>query len=243
MSPERGSRVAIYIRVSTGKQADTGHSLDGQRARLLEYAAAQGYVIVETIVDEGRSAGTLNRPGIVRLTELANAKAIDAVLATKGDRIFRSLRDQLNMTADLASRGVSIVLSDEDFDTTTPAGEMVMQVRGAAAQYERTLAGTRTREGMAAARAKGVRLGRPPLGYRADPDRKGALVAVEGADEYDARRAELRDRIAVIRAEGGDRPTSWRRVAERLNADRVPTITGKVGTWDHKRAKAASAEA
>lgn len=239
MSPERGSRVALYIRVSTGKQADTGHSLDGQRARLLEYAAANGYVVVDTIVDEGRSAGTLNRPGIARITELAAAKAIDAVLATKGDRIFRSLRDQLNMTADLASRGVSIALSDEDFDTTTPAGEMVMQVRGAAAQYERKLAGARTREGMAAAKAKGVRLGRPPLGYRADPDRKGGLIATDEAEAFDQRRRELRERIAAIRTEGA----SWRRVAERLNADAVPSLKGKVGKWDHKRAKAASAEA
>lgn len=255
MSPNAGDRVALYVRVSTGKQAKAGHSLDDQLARLQEHAERMGYRVVATLVDGGESAGSLDRPGIEQLRQLAAARGIDAVLITKADRLTRDLQDFLNLASELSAKRVAIAAVDGSLDASTPMGRAMSQMQGVFAELERELAKVRTREGMARARAKGVRLGRPPLGYRADPTHKGGLVVDDrrgrieqfdadrkSADEYDAWRSKMRERIASMRAEGGDRPLSWRKVADRLNAERVPTITGKVGTWDHKRAKAAGCE-
>jgi len=93
------------------------------------------------------------------------AGTVDAVVATKGDRVARSLRDLLNLITDLEAAGVGLVLADEDLDTSTAAGELMLQVRAAVSQYEVALVRQRTREAMAAARERGVRFGRPPLGY------------------------------------------------------------------------------
>lgn len=242
MSPNHGTRVVLYIRVSTDKQAESGHSLDGQRARLMAYAEDHGLVVVDVVTDEGLSAGSLNRPGLQRAMELIRTRDATLILATKGDRLFRSVRDQVNVIADLEKAGGKIALTDEEFDTSTADGELLVNVRASVAQYERKLAGRRTREGMAAARAKGVRLGRPPVGYTVDPDKRGVLVPVSGdpvAAASVARREAAIERATQLRADG----MSWRKVAEQFNAEGVPTVTGKVGKWEGKRvAKLAAAD-
>jgi site-specific DNA recombinase len=235
MSPDRGARVALYIRVSTGKQVKDGHSLEEQRGRLINHASAMGYRVVEVLVDGGESAGSLDRPGIERLRGLAAAREIDAVLVTKADRLARDLQDFLNLASELAGHRVAIGAADGSIYASTPMGRAMTQMQGVFAELERELAKVRTREGMAAARAKGVRLGRPPLGYVSDPARKGGLLPTGDADRFDAARADIRSRIAIAQETGA---RSWRQVADRLNAESVPTLTGKIGTWDGKRAKA-----
>lgn len=220
MSPHSDSRALLYIRVSTDKQAEHGHSLDAQRTKLLAYAARCSLRVVDVVIDGGESAGTLQRPGLQRALAMVSAGEVDLLVATKGDRVFRSVRDQLNVLEHIRAAGADFALADdgEDFDTTTPAGELLMTMRAAVAQYERKLAGQRTAEGMAAAKEKGVRLGRPPVAYTTID---GCLVPIEG----DPRLAAARRAWSMV--EGG---ASLASVAQVLQAEGVPTPTGR-GRW------------
>lgn len=215
MSAMRGARVALYLRVGTAKQAVDGHGLDAQEHRLVEYADGRGLSTVEIVVDEGVSGKSLERRGVRRLLELADAGAIDAVVVTKADRISRSLRDLLNLGAELEARGVSLVTADEQVDTSTPLGKAMAQMRGVFAELERGMAAARTREGMAAAKAKGIRLGRPPVGWsivdgEMVPNDRYAVV--KRAHDMKAQGAHLVD------------------IADALNKDGVPTGSGR-GGW------------
>jgi site-specific DNA recombinase len=94
------TRVAIYSRVSTKEQSE-GYSIADQVRELTRYAESNGYQIVQTLTDEGYSATDLNRPGLLRALELAQAGKIDTILATKRDRFFRSRFHRLLFEQDL----------------------------------------------------------------------------------------------------------------------------------------------
>lgn len=236
LSPNTGDRVALYIRVSTDKQAEHGHSIEGQEAELRAYAARYGLVVVAVLLDAASGSNILDRPAFQEALELAATKGVEAILATKVDRVARDTRDLLNVEHALRVSGIGLMLSDIEVDTTTSTGRAMFQMQGVFAELERAEARKRTSAGMAAAKAKGIRLGRPPLGYVADPTRKGGILPTADAPLYDARREAIRAAIADAQAEG---VTSWPKIAEHLNTRGVPTVTGKIGSWDHKRAKAA----
>lgn len=165
MNLPRGSRVALYVRVSTSKQVEHGHSLDDQRERLTAYANERGMEVAAVIVDEGESGSTMQRPGMAAMLGMVDEGSIDCIVTSKADRISRSLRDLLNLTARLDERGVGLLTIDEQVDTSSPLGKAMAQMRGVFAELERELIRSRTRAGMQAAKAKGVRLGRPCVGW------------------------------------------------------------------------------
>lgn len=86
----------------------------------------------------------------------------DTLVVVRIDRMGRSLVDLIRTIDTLGARGVEFRSLTEGIDTTTPGGRMVFQVSGAFAEYERSLIRARTREGLAATRARGTRIGRPP---------------------------------------------------------------------------------
>lgn len=81
-------------------------------------------------------------------------------MAVKLDRIGRSIRNLIEVVNDLASRGVDIVILDQAIDTTTAAGKFMFHVMAAVAEFERDLIRERTRDGLAATRARGRKGGR-----------------------------------------------------------------------------------
>lgn len=159
-------RAVLYLRVSTDKQVSDGHGLDAQRVRLREFAKQRSLDVIDVIADKGVGGTTLEREGLRRVMDMVAAQRLDAVVVTKADRISRNVRDLLNLSAELERHGVALVTADEQFDTTTPLGKAMSAMRAVFAQLERDMAAARTRDGMAAAKAKGVRLGRPPVGWR-----------------------------------------------------------------------------
>lgn len=78
------------------------------------------------------------------------------------DRAWRSAKDALNELDRLRARGIDFLIANLDIDTTTPHGRLVYTIMGALAEFERATLSRRTKEGLAAARARGKRLGRPP---------------------------------------------------------------------------------
>ncbi|WP_053622520.1 recombinase family protein (plasmid) [Methylobacterium fujisawaense] len=149
-----------YARVSTGDQ-----DVAGQRLRL-EHAGA---IRVFTDVRSGKS---MERPGLTEL--LAYARKGDTLAVVRLDRLGRSLAELLSSVSLLKQRGIALLSLEEKIDTGSAAGELVFHVFGAIAHFERRLIAERTKDGIAAARAKGRRPGRQPI----DPDKVGAALTL-----------------------------------------------------------------
>ena len=147
-----------YARVSTGDQ-----DVAGQTMRLTEAGAIK-------VFSDIRSGKTMERPGLEAL--LAYARKGDTLSVVRLDRLGRSLGELLTTVAMLKERGIALLSLEERIDTNSAAGELVFHVLGAIAHFERRLIAERTRDGIAAARARGKRPGRHPL----DPEKIAAAL-------------------------------------------------------------------
>lgn len=138
-----------YARVSTEEQ-----HLDLQYDAL---RAAGCEVIYE---DRGISGAVAARPGLRRAMRALQPG--DVLVVWRLDRLGRSLQNLIETMGRLQARGVGFRSVQEQIDTTSPAGRFYLHMLAALAEFERELIRDRTKAGMAAARARGVRLGRPP---------------------------------------------------------------------------------
>lgn len=154
-------RAALYLRVSTGDQ-----TTENQRLALEAVADQRGWTITDVYDDAGISGskGRGQRPGLDRMLRGATRGRFDVVLTWSLDRLGRSLADLMDTLRELEGVGVDLVLHQQAIDTTTPAGRMFFQVTGAFAEFEREMIRSRVNAGLARAKAKGVRLGRPKIG-------------------------------------------------------------------------------
>jgi DNA invertase Pin-like site-specific DNA recombinase len=103
----------------------------------------------------------MDRPGLTEL--LAFARKGDTLAVVRLDRLGRSLTELISIVEQLKARGISLLSLEEKIDTSSAAGELIFHVFGAIAHFERRLIAERTKDGIAAARAKGKRPGRQPL--------------------------------------------------------------------------------
>jgi DNA invertase Pin-like site-specific DNA recombinase len=110
--------------------------------------------------DEGITGSTTKRPGLKRC--LKSLEEGDRLTVWKLDRLARSLRDLVVMIEDFNQRGIEFRSLTEEINTTTPGGKLVFHIFAALAEFERGLIIERTREGMKAAKARGIRAGRKP---------------------------------------------------------------------------------
>jgi DNA invertase Pin-like site-specific DNA recombinase len=176
-----GQRVALYCRVSTADQ-----SCARQERDLVAFATRAGYEVVGTFKETG-SGVRLDRAERRRVMALAQARQIDAVLVTELSRWGRGTTDLLATLQELEARRVSVIaLNGMAFDLTTPHGRMIATVLAGIAAFERELTQERIRSGIAAAKARGKRLGRQP-GDRPKSDRLAARVMVFVANGHSYR--------------------------------------------------------
>jgi DNA invertase Pin-like site-specific DNA recombinase len=155
-------RVALYLRVSTD-----GQSTDLQRRELVQACKYRGWTVAEVYEDAGVSGakGREGRPAFDRLCQDATRRRFDVIAAWSVDRLGRSLQDLVGFLGEVHGAGVNLYLHQQAIDTTTPAGKALFQMLGVFAEFERTMIRDRVKAGLAAAVAKGVRLGAP----RTDP--------------------------------------------------------------------------
>ncbi len=136
-----------YARVSTETQ-DTALQLDA--------LSAAG---CERIYQERTSGGSRERPELAKCLDALRAG--DTLTVWRLDRLGRSLRDLVGTVADLEERGVGFRSLRESIDTGSAGGKLIFHVFAALAEFERSLIRERTRAGLAAARARGRKGGRP----------------------------------------------------------------------------------
>ncbi len=175
-----GQRAAIYARVSTADQ-----SCERQVADLSAFAERGGFEIIGTF-KETASGARNNRRERNRVIELAQARQIDAILVTELSRWGRSTQDLLDTLYKLAGWNVSVIaMSGMTFELDTPHGRMMATMLAGIAQFERDLLSERVKSGLAAAQARGKKLGRQP-GQRPKSDRlaPNVLRAVDEGRSY-----------------------------------------------------------
>lgn len=149
-------RAGLYARVSTLDQ----QTLPMQGRALREHASKRGW----TVVEEGKEVGSGAAARAIRqrLIESARRREIDVVLVWRLDRWGRSVADLVSTLQELTALGVGFVSVTEALDLTTPAGRAMAGLLPVFAEFERDIMRERVRAGLAHARQKGTRLGRPP---------------------------------------------------------------------------------
>jgi site-specific DNA recombinase len=165
--------VAVYARVSTLRQAQA-QTTDQQLDRLRAHAEGQGWILPSERIfrDDGYSGASLRRPGLDRLRDAAASVRLDRILITEPDRLARNDVHQALLVEELQRHGAEVVFLDRPM-SRDPHDQLLLQIRGAVAEYERTLISERMRRG----RLRKLRAGtllpwtRPPYGYRLDPER------------------------------------------------------------------------
>lgn len=152
------TRVAFYLRVSTGSQ-----TVENQRLDLQRMAAALNWNVVAEYVDQGVSGSKSRdkRPEFDKLCKAIFRREIDLVAAWSIDRLSRSTRDLLEFLSELNDRNVGLYLLRQNIDTTTASGRMFFTMVAAISEFERALLIERTHAGLARAKAQGKKLGRP----------------------------------------------------------------------------------
>ena len=165
-------RAALYVRVSTDRQQQA-QTIEQQVTQLRAYVAARdGWTVAAEHVfrDDGYSGAKLDRPGLDALRDRAAQAAFDVVLVTAPDRLARKLVHQMVVLEELERHGVRVVFCDRP-PSDDPHEQLVTQIRGAVAEYERTLIADRMRRGRQARLRSGQLLPwtRAPYGYRLHP--------------------------------------------------------------------------
>jgi len=218
-------RTAIYARVSTPRQA-RAQSIDEQLERLRAYAEQKGFGLEEEHIylDEGYSGASLNRPGLDALRDAAAMAEFELVLVTAPDRLARKYIHQVLLMEELQGRGCRIEFTERPM-SQDPNDQLLLQIRGAVAEYERTLIAERMRRGRLAKLRSGQLLPwmRVPFGYRTDPEHPRDPLGLR-VEEYEA--AIVRQMFAWYLEQGATLGT----IARRLMEGGVLTPTGK-RTW------------
>jgi DNA invertase Pin-like site-specific DNA recombinase len=150
-------KTAIYARVSTGNQ---GSGLESQIRALRDYCARLNITDYMIYQDENQSGVKQSRPALDKMMEDARAGIVGTVIVYSFSRYARSVTHLLRALEEFKKIGVGFISITESIDTNSPLGAAVFVILGAVAQLERDILAERVRNGLANAKAKGIRIGR-----------------------------------------------------------------------------------
>lgn len=160
-------RVALYIRVSTEEQALHGDSIEAQKQALREYAEKNQYKIIDYYIDDGFTATSLNRPNLQRLLNDIKESKIDLVIFTKIDRWSRGVRNYYKIQDVLDTNKVHWKTIFENYDTSTAAGQLHINIMLSVAENEAAVTSERIKAVFNnKVKNKEVITGKVPKGYK-----------------------------------------------------------------------------
>jgi site-specific DNA recombinase len=170
-------RAILYARVSTDEQARSGYSLAQQLEALREYAAREGYGVLEEVTDPGQSGASLERPGMDRVRDLVAEGKASVVLAQDRDRFAREPAYLFYLQEEFAEHGTALRALNDRADGS-PEGELTTGILDQIARYERLKIAERSRRGKLrkAREGKIIATKRPHFGYRYNASRDGYEV-------------------------------------------------------------------
>jgi site-specific DNA recombinase len=218
-------QAALYARVSSAHQAEA-HTVASQVRALRERIAADGLPEALQFIDEGYSGATLVRPALERLRDLAAAGAVDRLYVHSPDRLARKYAYQVLLVDEFQRVGVEVIFLNRELGQS-PEDDLLLQVQGMMAEYERAKISERHRRGkLHAARAGIVNvLSGAPYGYHYIAKYEG-----HGQARYEAVPDEARVVRQVFDWVGRDRLTIGE-VCRRLTRAGEVTRSGKT-IWD-----------
>ena len=216
-------RAALYARVSSDQQAQQG-TIASQLADLRQRSAADGLTVDEELcfIDDGYSGSTLVRPALDRLRDVAYASGFERLYVHSPDRLARKYAWQVLLVEELQRSGVELVFLNRTIGVS-PEEDLLLQMQGMIAEYERTKIMERSRRGKRHAARRGsvnVLCG-APYGYRYIGKHEGG-----GQAHYQINVEEARVVRQVFEWVGRDR-LSIREVGRRLAAQGVRSAKGK----------------
>jgi site-specific DNA recombinase len=216
-------RAILYARVSTDEQARSGYSLRQQIDRLREYAADEGYEVLEEVADAGYSGASLGRPGMDRVRDLVASEAggVSVVLAQDRDRFAREPAFVYLLREEFAENGCKLrSLNDRGDDS--PEGELTDGILDQLAKFERAKMMERTRRGKQRKAHEGrITTTRAAFGFDYNATRDGYVINPE--------QMEVVRRIFYM---AGVEKTTIYAIRQDLERRGLRTPSGKAG-WDH----------
>lgn len=160
-------RVALYIRVSTEEQALHGDSIEAQKQALIEYAQKNQYKIIDYYIDDGFTATSLKRPSLQRLLKDVREDKIDLIIFTKIDRWSRGVRNYYKIQDVLDNHKVNWKTIFENYDTSTAAGQLHINIMLSVAENEAAVTSERIKVVFKnKIKNKEVITGKVPKGYK-----------------------------------------------------------------------------
>jgi site-specific DNA recombinase len=220
--------VALYARVSSQRQADE-LTIQSQLAALKQRISDDRLTldVEHCFLDDGYTGEILLRPALERLRDVAYAGGIDRLYVHSPDRLARKYAYQVLLVEEFNKHGVEVIFLNHDVQNQTPEGNLLLQMQGMIAEYERAKILERTRRGrrFAARQGRVSVLAHAPYGYRYVCKHDG-----DGEARYDVVLEEarlVREMFTWVGMEGLSLGQVVRRLAERG----VPTQSGKA-RWD-----------
>src|SRR4051794_3133041 len=214
-------RAAIYARVSTERQ-ERQQSIDSQLAGLRRWAEAEGHELAEAHVfrDDGYSGSRLDRPGLDGLRDAVSDAAVEIVAVLSPDRLARRYAYQVLLLEEFRRAGVEVAFLHRPI-SEDPSDQLLLQIQGAVAEYERAVLAERFRRGkLQKARDGHLLSAKAPYGYRYVPQRD----AVPGHLFIDDAEAEM---VRGLYAWVADEHLSVRQGVRRLNEGPWVTRAGR----------------
>lgn len=215
---------AVYVRWSTEEQG-SGTTLEEQKQTCLAFLAERGWPVRQDLlfVDDGYSAGSLERPAMKKLRRAVHAGDVDAVVVYKLDRLTRNIVDAVELVLkEWEGRCALVSVTQSSIDTTNALGRQFFTLMASFAEFEREMIKDRTLSGKKRRAMQGRNPGfRPPYGYR--------IGETPGAIVIDEERAPVVKRMFSLFAAG----TPMLEIARRFNAEAVPK-PGDSRTWQDR---------
>ncbi|QNK57439.1 recombinase family protein [Paenibacillus sp. PAMC21692] len=222
-------RVAMYVRVSSDRQAEKELSIPAQMKAIQQYCQSKGWVIVSEFIEKGRSAKTDERAEFQKMIAIAKRSncPFEAVVVHKFDRFSRKRDDHVIYKALLAQVGVKVISVTEQTEAETPQDMLLEGMLEVMSEFFNANLAVEVRKGMTQNAKLGYNNGgTPPYGYRTEhiamSSQKTKAVWVLGP----------REEIDVVRwifNQYANEGVGYKRIASRLNEDGIPAQKG--GKW------------